>query len=296
MSRRDVIRGLRSTRRRRVATADPLLRDLVAALSPERVRADEAERALFAHDASIFAGGACGPVCFPTTTAEVQAIMRIAERHGRGVVPRGAGTGLAGGAIPLGAPIVVALTKMNRILEVDIDNGVAWVEPGVVNLDLTKHLRPLGFHFAPDPSSQQVCTIGGNVATNSGGPHCLLYGVTSHHVVAMDVVLSSGELAQLGGLDPEPDGFDLRGAFLGGEGTLGIATRIAVRLTPNPEAVRTLLLAFDSVRRCGGHGRRRDRGRHRAGGDGGDGPADHDRRRGLRPRGLPDGCGGRPAC
>jgi glycolate oxidase len=243
-----VTRTRRATRRRREATVDPLVHELRDALASERVRTDEAERALYAHDASIFAGGVCGPVCFPTRTAEVQAIMRIAAHHGRGVVPRGAGTGLAGGAIPLGAPIVVVLTKMNKILDVDVDNGVAWVEPGVVNLDLTKHLQPLGFHFAPDPSSQQVCTIGGNVATNSGGPHCLAYGVTSQHVVAMEVVLPSGEVVELGGVDAEPAGFDLRGAFVGGEGTLGVATRIAVRLTPNPEAVRTLLLAFDSMR------------------------------------------------
>jgi glycolate oxidase len=136
---------------------------------------------------------------------------------------------------------------MNRILEVDLEDRVAWVEPGVVNLDLTKHLRPLGFHFAPDPSSQQACTLGGNVANNSGGPHCLAYGVTSHHVLALDVVLPDGELVTLGGLDAEPAGYDLRGAFVGSEGTLGIATRIAVRVTPNPPAVRTLLLAFDSI-------------------------------------------------
>jgi glycolate oxidase len=133
-----------------------LVKELAAALSPDRVRADSAERALFAHDASVFAGGLAGPICFPTSTAEVQAIMRISQAHGRAIVPRGAGTGLAGGAIPLGGPVVVATTKMNRILEVDIDNRVAWVEPGVINLDLSKHLRPLGFHFAPDPSSQQA--------------------------------------------------------------------------------------------------------------------------------------------
>jgi glycolate oxidase len=136
---------------------------------------------------------------------------------------------------------------MTRILDVDLDNRVVWVEPGVINLDLTKHLRPLGFHFAPDPSSQQACTLGGNVANNSGGPHCLAYGVTSHHVLALDVVLPDGELVTLGGLDAEPAGYDLRGAFVGSEGTLGIATRIAVRITPNPPAVRTLLLAFDSI-------------------------------------------------
>ncbi|MCU4184432.1 FAD-binding protein [Acidiferrimicrobium sp. IK] len=224
-----------------------LVAALAGALSPDRVRNDSAERSLLARDASVFKGGLSGPICFPTSTAEVQAIMRISLAYGRAVVPRGAGTGLAGGAIPLGAPVVVSTTKMNRILEVDLDDRVAWVEPGVVNLDLSNHLRPLGFHFAPDPSSQQACTIGGNVANNSGGPHCLAYGVTSHHVVALDVVLPDGDVVTLGGVDPEPGGYDLRGAFVGGEGTLGIATRIAVRITPNPPAVRTLLLAFDSI-------------------------------------------------
>jgi glycolate oxidase len=226
----------------------PLVRDLVAALAPDRVRDDPAARSLQAHDASVFSGGLSGPVCYPTSTAEVQAIVRIAAAHGRAVVPRGAGSGLAGGAIPLGAPVVVALTKMDRILAIDVDDAVAWIEPGVVNLDLSNHLRPLGFHFAPDPSSQQTCTVGGNVSTNAGGPHCLAYGVTNQHVVAVEVVLADGEVAVLGGLDAEPLGLDLRGAFVGGEGTLGIATRIAVRLTPNPPDVRTLLLAFPSIR------------------------------------------------
>jgi glycolate oxidase len=227
---------------------DPLVRDLRAALSEDRVRTDSAERALFARDSSVFKGGLSGPVCFPISTAEVQAIVRIAAGHQRAFVPRGAGTGLAGGAIPLGAPVMIALTKMNRILDIDVDNMIAWVEPGVINLDLSTRLRPLGFHFAPDPSSQQVCTIGGNVATNSGGPHCLAYGVTSAHVVALEVVLPDGELVLLGGLESEAPGLDLRGAFVGGEGTLGIATRIAVRLTRNPQAVRTLLMGFDQVR------------------------------------------------
>jgi glycolate oxidase len=221
--------------------------DLVAALAPDRVRADEVERALVARDASVFDGGVSGPVCFPLSTAEVRSIMTISERHGRAVVPRGAGTGLAGGAIPLGAPVVVAMTRMNRVLEIDIDNRVAWVEPGVINLDLTKQLRPFGYHFAPDPSSQQVCTIGGNIANNSGGPHCLAYGVTNAHVRAIEVVLASGEVAMLGGVEAEPAGFDLRGAFVGSEGTLGIATRMAVTITPNPPAVRTMLFGFATV-------------------------------------------------
>lgn len=233
--------------RARPVTGDPVVAALAAVLGHDRVRDDAAERALLAHDASVFPGGAAGPVCFPTSTEEVQAIVRVAADHGRAVVPRGAGTGLAGGAIPLGRPVVVVTTRMNRVLEVDIGDRIAWVEPGVVNLDLSKHLRPLGFHFAPDPSSQQACTIGGNVANNSGGPHCLAYGVTSQHVLALDVVLPDGEVARLGGIDAEPPAYDLRGAFVGGEGTLGIATRIAVRLTKNPPAVKTLLLAFGGI-------------------------------------------------
>jgi glycolate oxidase len=229
--------------------ADPLVADLRAVLAPDRVRNDGARRSLMSHDASVFDGGNAGPVCYPISVEEVAAIMKVAVKHDRAVVPRGAGTGLAGGAIPLGAgPIVVAVTKMNEILEIDEMNGIAWVGPGVINLDLTNHLRPLGYHFAPDPSSQQVCTIGGNVANNSGGPHCLAYGVTNAHVLALEVVTASGEVLQLGGLDAEPLGYDLRGVFIGSEGTLGITTRVAVKLTRNRPAVRTLLLSFSSVR------------------------------------------------
>jgi glycolate oxidase len=240
-----VLSRLRHAISREGHDADPVVRALRSALAPDRVRDDAAERFLLAHDASVYPGGLSGPVCFPTSAEEVQAIMAIAAEHGRGVVPRGAGTGLAGGAIPLGAPIVVVMTKMNRILSVDTAARVAWVEPGVVNLDLSRALD--GHHFAPDPSSQQVCTIGGNVATNSGGPHCLAEGVTNAHVLAVEVVTTAGELVMLGGLDPEPAGLDLRGAFIGGEGMLGIATKIAVRITPDPPSVRTLLLAFESI-------------------------------------------------
>ena len=241
------IPGRRRQRRDAGPDAD-LVAALREALGDGAVRNDAAERALLRRDASVFAGGVAGPICFPSTTDEVQAAVRVAVSHGRSVVARGAGTGLAGGAIPLGAPVVISLTRMNRVLEVDLANRVAWVEPGVVNLDLSKHLAPLGFHFAPDPSSQQVCTIGGNVANNSGGPHCLAYGVTNAHVVAIEVVLADGEVVMIGGVEPEPLGLDLRGAFIGGEGTLGIATRIAVTITPNPPAVRTLLLSFAEVR------------------------------------------------
>lgn len=237
------LRGTRSAE-----DMDPLVVELKSALAPERVKTDGAQRSLLGKDASMFEGGVSGPICYPISTKEVVAIAKIAERHGRALVPRGAGTGLAGGAIPLGAPIVIAMTKMNSILDIDEENGVAWVEPGVINLDLTRHLTPLGFHYAPDPSSQQVCTIGGNVANNSGGPHCLAYGVTNPHIAALEVVTATGEVLLLGGLEAEPDGYDLRGAFVGSEGTLGITTKIAVRLTKNRPGVRTLLLSFDTIR------------------------------------------------
>ncbi len=186
-------------------------------------------------------------MCFPLTTEEVQACVVTAVKHGRPFVTRGSGTGLAGGAVPLDDPVVIVTTKMNRVLSVDPEARIAWVEPGVLNLDLSRAVAHLGLHFAPDPSSQQSCSIGGNVATNSGGPHCLAYGVTSTHILAVEVVLPDGRITTLGGLDPEPTGYDLRGAFIGGEGTLGVATKIAVRLTPIPKVVRTLLLDFASV-------------------------------------------------
>jgi glycolate oxidase len=148
---------------------------------------------------------------------------------------------------PARPPVVVVTTKMDRVLEVDTDDRIAWVQPGVLNLDLSRAVAAHGLHFAPDPSSQQSCSVGGNVANNSGGPHCLLYGVTSAHVLALEVVLPDGSLALLGGLEPDVPGYDLRGAFVGSEGTMGIATRIAVRLTPNPPAIRTLLADFTSV-------------------------------------------------
>jgi glycolate oxidase len=211
------------------------------------VRAEPHELDLYGHDASIVSGGDAAVVCFPLTTAEVQSCVQVARRHGRPFTARGAGTGLAGGAVPLGSPVVIVTTKMNHIVSVDPDERVAWVEPGVINLDLTRSLARFGLHFAPDPSSQQACSIGGNVANNSGGPHCLAYGVTSAHVLAIEVVLPDGSVAMLGGLEPEPAGYDLRGVFVGSEGTLGIATKIAVRLTPDPPALRTLLVDFASM-------------------------------------------------
>lgn len=222
-----------------------LIADLQHAIGAEGVRAEPTELGLYRRDASMITGEPA-VVCFPTSTAEVAAVVRVCTVHDRPFVPRGSGTGLAGGATPAGdvPPVVIVTTKMNRILEVDADQRVAWVEPGVLNLDLSRAVAHLGLHFAPDPSSQQSCSIGGNLANNSGGPHCLLYGVTSAHVLAVEVVLPDGAVTVLGGLDAEPDGLDLRGAFVGSEGTMGIATAIAVRLTPLAPAVATLLADF----------------------------------------------------
>ncbi|MFM7489799.1 MAG: FAD-linked oxidase C-terminal domain-containing protein [Actinomycetota bacterium] len=207
------------------------------------------EVALFDHDASTISGRA-GVVVYPTSADEVIHVVRTCHRHDRPFVARGAGTGLAGGATPLDGAVVICLTKMNRVLSLDPINRFAWVEPGVLNLDLSRQMTALGhdLHFAPDPSSQQSCTVGGNVANNSGGPHCLADGVTSAHVLGLEVVLSDGQVVVLGGEEPEPDGFDLRGAFVGSEGMFGIATKVCVRLTQNPPTVRTMLLDFTSVR------------------------------------------------
>jgi len=221
--------------------------ELGAALRPERVHHDPLEMALYGRDSSTIRGEDPAAVCFPVSTEEVRSCVRIAVAHGRPVVARGSGTGLAGGAVPFDRAVMIVTTKMNRVLSVDTTNRYAWVEPGVINLDLSRQLHPLGFHFAPDPSSQQSCSVGGNVANNSGGPHCLAYGVTSAHVLAVEVVLPDGEVTILGGLDADPGGYDLRGAFVGSEGTFGVATRIAVRITPNPPAVSTMLMDFMDV-------------------------------------------------
>jgi len=186
-------------------------------------------------------------VCFPRSTEDVAAAVRVAARHDVPFVARGSGTGLAGGATPLDDAIVIVTTQMNRVLDVDPVERIAWVEPGVLNLDLSRAVAHLGLHYAPDPSSQQACTIGGNVATNAGGPHCLASGVTSAHVLAVDVVLGDGSVARLGGTAADLPGYDLRGCFVGSEGTMGIASRVAVRLLPNPPVVRTLLLDFTAL-------------------------------------------------
>jgi glycolate oxidase len=190
-------------------------------------------------------------VVLPRTAEQVQAVVRICARHKIPFVSRGAGTGLSGGALPTAAGIVIGLARMNRILEVDIPNQRVVVEPGVINAHVTQRVAPLGYFYAPDPSSQSVCTIGGNVAENSGGAHCLKYGFTVTHVLALDVVLPTGELVQLGASTLDTPGYDLPGVFVGSEGTLGVATRITLRIVKRPEMVQTLLAAFDSIQAAG---------------------------------------------
>ena len=177
---------------------------------------------------------------------EVAAIVRIAADYGTPLVGRGAGTGLSGGSIPREGGVVVAFTRMNKILEIDLENERAIVEPGVVNLDLTQAVESQGYFFAPDPSSQRACTIGGNVAENAGGPHTLAYGVTSNHVVGLEFVLSDGTIVQTGG-EPDLPGYDLTGLLTGSEGTMALITKVGVKLMRKPEAVRTMLAIFNSV-------------------------------------------------
>jgi glycolate oxidase len=191
-------------------------------------------------------------VVLPSSAAEVQAIVRVCHRERIPFVARGHGTGLSGGALPVTGGIVIALSRLNRVLDVDIANRRVTVEPGVTNLDITKAVAAHGYYYAPDPSSQQVCSIGGNVAENSGGAHCLKYGFTVHHVLALDVVLPDGELVHIGSPMVDAPGPDLIGVFVGSEGTLGIATRIVVRILRKPESVQTLLAAIDSIDAAGG--------------------------------------------
>ncbi len=190
-------------------------------------------------------------VLLPTSTEQVQSIVRICHRERLPFVARGSGTGLSGGALPVENGIVISLARMNRILEVDFPNARVVVEPGVINLDVTGRIQSNEYFYAPDPSSQSVCSIGGNVAENSGGAHCLKYGFTTTHVLGLEVVLSDGTLVHLGGKTLDTPGYDLAGVFVGSEGTLGIATKIILRIVKRPECVRTLLAAFPSTNEAG---------------------------------------------
>jgi glycolate oxidase len=190
-------------------------------------------------------------VLLPESTKQVQSILRVCHRERIPFVARGAGTGLSGGALPVEDGIVISLTRMTRILEIDLPNARVVAEPGVVNLDITGRVAPQEYFYAPDPSSQSVCSIGGNVAENSGGAHCLKYGFTTTHVLGLQVVLPDGTLVHFGGKALDAPGYDLAGVFVGSEGTLGIATKVILRIVKRPECSHTLLAAFPSTNEAG---------------------------------------------
>src|SRR5947209_17966299 len=211
-------------------------RDLSAIVGELHIRQARAERLTYAMDGLPTHRRVPDLVVLPGSREELIAVVRLLAAHGVPFVPRGAGTGLSGGALADEGSVLIVLTRLNRILKMDAGNRAAIVEPGVVNAKLSAVARPHGLHYAPDPSSQSACTIGGNVAETAGGPHCLKYGVTTNHIVALTVVLPDGEVVSLGNADGEREGYDLVGAFVGSEGCFGIALDITVRLTRNPEA------------------------------------------------------------
>ncbi len=212
---------------------------------------DPLETLTYECDALPYLRAVPAAVVLPASAAEVQAIVRLCARERVPFVPRGHGTGLSGGALPVAGGIVIALSRLTRVLDVDIPNERVTVEPGVTNLEVTRQVAPFGYYYAPDPSSQQVCSIGGNVAENSGGAHCLKYGFTVHHVLGLDAVLPDGELVRLGGALVDTPGPDLVGLLVGSEGTLAIVTSVTVRILRRPETVQTLLAAFDSIDAAG---------------------------------------------
>jgi glycolate oxidase len=220
---------------------------LRAAVGVENVLAMASDLVVYECDGFTIEKNSPDVVVFPRTTAEVAAVVKLANEFGVPFLPRGAGTSLAGGCLPIGGGVMIVLTRMKEIVEINLRDRYAVVQPGVVNVWLTNALKGSGFHYAPDPSSQGACTIGGNVATNSGGPHTLKYGVTVNHILGVEAVLADGRIVQFGGPCEDTPGLDLVGAIVGSEGTLAIVTKIWCRLTKNPQGVRTMLGIFDSV-------------------------------------------------
>lgn len=227
--------------------ADPVIEELERIVGPDRVLSAPEDLMTYEIDGYTMVRGRPRAVVFPSGRDELVAVIRCLAAAGVPFIPRGAGTGLSGGTVAREGEVLVSLVRMNRIADVDRDARIATVEPGVVNLQLTRAVSGRGLYYAPDPSSQQTCTIGGNVAENSGGPHCLKYGVTTNHVLGLDWIMPDGEVVQTGSGAPDPPGYDLTGILVGSEGTLGVAAEVRVRLLRRPEAVRTVLALFDSV-------------------------------------------------
>ena len=233
-----------------MATAAPLasiIGRLREAVGVENVLTARSDLLVYECDGFVIEKNSPDVVVFPRSTADVAAVVKICSQAGVPFLPRGAGTSLAGGCLPVGGGVMIVLTRMKTIVEINLRDRYAVVEPGVVNVWLTNALKGTGYHYAPDPSSQGACTIGGNVATNSGGPHTLKYGVTVNHVLGVEAVLADGRIVQLGGPAEDPVGLDLVGAIVGSEGTLAIVTKVWVRLTRNPQSWRTMLGVFESV-------------------------------------------------
>ena len=222
------------------------VQDLQRAVGPRAVLHRDQDLLLYEYDGSIDKGRP-EAVVFPRSTEEVVEIVKIAGRYDLPFVGRGAGTGLSGGVIPTRGGIMIGFSRMNRILEIDCENECAVVQPGVVNLDITRAVQAHGYYYAPDPSSQKACTIGGNVAENAGGPHTLIYGVTTNHVLGIEAVLSDGTVLNIGGKEQDVPGYDLVGLLTGSEGTMALVTKVIVRLMRSAEAVETLLAIYETA-------------------------------------------------
>jgi glycolate oxidase len=228
------------------------LDELAQTVSPGSLLQDPADLLTYESDALVHLRATPGAVVLPRSAEEVQAIVRLCHRERVPFVARGQGTGLSGGALPHADGVLIGLSRLNRILDVDIPNLRVTVEPGVINQDITKRVAPFGCYYAPDPSSQSVCSIGGNISENSGGAHCLKYGFTVHHVLGVEAVLPNGDLVEIGGSTLDTPGLDLLSVVVGSEGTLAIVTKATLRLLRRPEAVLTLLAGFASIDEAGG--------------------------------------------
>jgi glycolate oxidase len=227
-----------------------VLAELEAQLGKNGVLSQPSDLSLYQYDGGVDKS-LPEVVVFPRTTEDVAALVKLAARNNLAIVGRGAGTGLSGGSIPRAGGMVISFSRMNRILEIDLANERAVVQPGVVNLDITLAVQGSGYFYAPDPSSQRACTIGGNVAENAGGPHTLAYGVTTNHVVSLEAVLPDGTVIETGGQELDVPGYDLTGLLTGSEGTMALVTKIGVRLLRQPEAVKTMLAIYNSTDEAG---------------------------------------------
>ena len=224
-----------------------IIRELQKIVGPEGVVGEQEELRVYETDGLTVFKAMPDIVVLPRSTEQVSAVVKVCHREKIPFVARGAGTGLSGGALPIEGGVLIGLNRMNRILEVDYENQRAVVEPGMVNVWLTNALAPQGYYYSPDPASQTACSIGGNVAENAGGPRTPKYGVTTNHVLGLEVVLPDGDTVRLGGKTLDSLGYDLTGVFVGSEGTFGIATKIVVRIMRKPEAVKTLMGVFGSI-------------------------------------------------